>query len=105
MLNDWILGQHFSFVHFNETRVDFRPGTYTTYVPQLVRMFSEWSVFHLEDEFNAAKEHVVFGKTISNFRVGKRFWRQSLVLCINGTINLIVCKFLRGVGKSNLPTS
>ena len=52
VLHDGVLGQHFGFVHFDETRIHFGPSGHGANVPQLIRMLSKWAVFDVKDEFD-----------------------------------------------------
>lgn len=68
-------------VHFHETSIDFRPCRYGTDAPQLIRMFSEISNFHLLYVINATDEHIMVLVIVNYFHFEKLIWPYRTIHC------------------------
>ena len=75
MLHDWELGQHFRVVHFQHAFVDFAPAAADAGdVVEHGGVLPEGSFFHVVDEADGAKVHVLVSEPFDGGEFGNVGW-------------------------------
>lgn len=78
MLDHWMLADHFSQVHFQQTLLHLVPGSYCADIIQYGGRLLEMHVFlNFQDKTNACEVHVVFVLPHGSLLVD-RFWKISV---------------------------